>query len=194
MINSRTGLGYGDFLPSTAPTPTAARWRGVYEQVAAHRRPAATARLVHPARCPCCAWPGRGAATAPASARSSTGSPRPPRSSTCATSTATSTPDVQQELSINGGNRVPVAVFFSEDGYEVARYGERTLSAVPADGRATRPARRARPASPRSTDPLLAQVDAGLARRVRAGRSGCCGCRPGCGSGTATDPAPRIAA
>ena len=29
---------------------------------------------------------------------------------------------------INGGNRVPVLVFFSEDGFEVARYGERTLS------------------------------------------------------------------
>jgi thiol-disulfide isomerase/thioredoxin len=37
-------------------------------------------------------------------------------------------PDVQEELSINGGKRVPVAVFFSEDGYEVLRYGERTLS------------------------------------------------------------------
>jgi thiol-disulfide isomerase/thioredoxin len=36
--------------------------------------------------------------------------------------------DVQQELRINGGDRVPVAVFFSEDGFEVARYGERTLA------------------------------------------------------------------
>lgn len=36
--------------------------------------------------------------------------------------------DVQQELSINGGKRVPVVVFFSEDGYEILRYGERTLS------------------------------------------------------------------
>lgn len=36
--------------------------------------------------------------------------------------------DVQQALQINGGNRVPVVVFFSEDGYEVARFGERTLS------------------------------------------------------------------
>lgn len=36
--------------------------------------------------------------------------------------------DVQKELQINGGNRVPVAVFFSEDGFEVSRYGERTLS------------------------------------------------------------------
>ena len=30
--------------------------------------------------------------------------------------------DVQQVLQVNGGNRVPVAVFFSEDGFEVARY------------------------------------------------------------------------
>lgn len=37
-------------------------------------------------------------------------------------------PDVQHELRINGGNRVPVAVFFSEDGFEVSRYGERTLA------------------------------------------------------------------
>jgi thiol-disulfide isomerase/thioredoxin len=36
--------------------------------------------------------------------------------------------DVQHELQINGGNRVPVVVFFNEDGQEVARYGERTLS------------------------------------------------------------------
>ena len=36
--------------------------------------------------------------------------------------------DVQRVLQINGGNRVPVLVFFSEDGVEVARYGERTLS------------------------------------------------------------------
>ncbi|MDW8243053.1 MAG: thioredoxin family protein [Thermogemmata sp.] len=37
-------------------------------------------------------------------------------------------PEVQDALMINGGRRVPVVVFFSEDGYEVARYGDRTLS------------------------------------------------------------------
>jgi hypothetical protein len=36
--------------------------------------------------------------------------------------------DVQRELQINGGNRVPVVVFLSEDGLEVGRHGERTLS------------------------------------------------------------------
>ena len=39
--------------------------------------------------------------------------------------------DVQAALQVNGGNRVPVAVFFSEDGHEVARYGERTLARMP---------------------------------------------------------------
>jgi Thioredoxin len=37
-------------------------------------------------------------------------------------------PDVRDALAINGGHRVPVVVFLSEDGLEVARYGERTLS------------------------------------------------------------------
>src|SRR5262245_57415069 len=37
-------------------------------------------------------------------------------------------PDLREALSINGGHRVPVVVFLSEDGFEVARYGERTLS------------------------------------------------------------------
>jgi hypothetical protein len=37
-------------------------------------------------------------------------------------------PEVRDELAINGGHRVPVVVFMSEDGFEVFRYGERTLS------------------------------------------------------------------
>jgi len=65
--------------------------------------------------------------------------------------------DVQRELRINGGDRVPVVVFFSEDGYEVARYGERTLSqyrhlAQVADGAA-------RPANPNpAADPVPKQI------------------------------------
>jgi hypothetical protein len=37
-------------------------------------------------------------------------------------------PEVRDALAINGGHRVPVVVFLSEDFQEVARYGERTLS------------------------------------------------------------------
>jgi hypothetical protein len=36
--------------------------------------------------------------------------------------------EVRDALAINGGHRVPVVVFLSEDLFEVARYGERTLS------------------------------------------------------------------
>lgn len=37
-------------------------------------------------------------------------------------------PAIRDALSINAGHRVPVVVFLSEDGFEVSRYGERTLS------------------------------------------------------------------
>ena len=37
-------------------------------------------------------------------------------------------PEIRDALSINGGNRVPVVVFLSEEGQEVFHYGERTLS------------------------------------------------------------------
>ena len=37
-------------------------------------------------------------------------------------------PDLTAELKVCGGARVPVVVFISEDGFEVGRYGDRTLS------------------------------------------------------------------
>jgi Thioredoxin len=37
-------------------------------------------------------------------------------------------PDLRDLLAINGGQRVPVVVFLSEDWFEIARYGERTIS------------------------------------------------------------------
>lgn len=37
-------------------------------------------------------------------------------------------PEVAAELMLNGASRVPQAVFLSEDGFEVFRFGERTLS------------------------------------------------------------------
>ncbi len=36
--------------------------------------------------------------------------------------------EVREELMVNGGHRVPVVVFLSEDFFEVARYGDRALS------------------------------------------------------------------
>lgn len=37
--------------------------------------------------------------------------------------------DVRTALMVNGGQRVPVVVWFSEDFFEVARFGDRTLAA-----------------------------------------------------------------
>jgi hypothetical protein len=37
-------------------------------------------------------------------------------------------PELRDLLAINGGHRVPVIVFLSEDWFEVSRYGERTVS------------------------------------------------------------------
>jgi hypothetical protein len=37
-------------------------------------------------------------------------------------------PTLRESLAINGGQRVPVVIFLSEDWFEVARYGDRTLS------------------------------------------------------------------
>ena len=37
-------------------------------------------------------------------------------------------PDLAAELKLCGGARVPVVVFVSEDGFEVSRYGDRTLA------------------------------------------------------------------
>ncbi len=37
-------------------------------------------------------------------------------------------PEIRSLLAINGGDRVPVVVFLSEDWFEVARFGERPLS------------------------------------------------------------------
>ena len=37
-------------------------------------------------------------------------------------------PDLRDLLSINGGHRVPVVVFLSEDWFEVSRYGDRQVS------------------------------------------------------------------
>ena len=36
--------------------------------------------------------------------------------------------DVRDALAMNGGHRVPIVLFLSEDGHEVARYGDRTLT------------------------------------------------------------------
>jgi hypothetical protein len=121
------GLAYADFLARYANDGQKERWRQVHEQVAltAGQRAtlAAFARQM-PVLCLAGAWCGDCINQCPifehfAQAAPVIGVRYLDRDAH---------PDVQRELRINGGDRVPVVVFFSEDGFEVARYGERTLS------------------------------------------------------------------
>ena len=67
--------------------------------------------------------------------------------------------ELQKELQINGGNRVPVAVFFSEDGFETCRYGEKTLSEYRKNIRSLLPEGTLPPAGDRMADAVAEWLD-----------------------------------
>jgi hypothetical protein len=123
----QAGLSYADFIQRYATDVQKQRWRQVYEQVAL--TPAQRGLLASFGRemnvlCLAGAWCGDCINQCPIFEHFAAAAPvirvhyldRDDHA------------DVRQELQVNGGNRVPVVVFFSEDGHEVARYGERTLS------------------------------------------------------------------
>jgi hypothetical protein len=121
------GLSYAGFLARYANDGQKLRWRGVYDQMAltaAQRQLLGTFRREMKVLCLAGAWCGDCINQCPIFEHFAACSPvlqvryldRDDH------------PGVQRELQINAGNRVPVVVFFSEDGFEVARYGERTLS------------------------------------------------------------------
>jgi hypothetical protein len=121
------GLGYADFLSRYANDGQKLRWRQVHEQVAvtpAQREVLVSFRREMNVLCLAGAWCGDCINQCPIFEHFAAAAPvirvryldRDEHA------------DVQRELQINGGNRVPVVVFLSEDGYEVGRYGERTLS------------------------------------------------------------------
>jgi thiol-disulfide isomerase/thioredoxin len=121
------GLSYADFLARYGSANDQARWKRVYDQVVltdAQRELLRSFRRQMNVLCLAGAWCGDCAGQCPAFERFAEAAPvikvrfldRDDHD------------DVQRELQINGGNRVPVAVFFSEDGFEAARYGERTLT------------------------------------------------------------------
>jgi hypothetical protein len=121
------GLGYGDFLAGHANEGQKERWRQVHGQVrltAGHRELLGSFRREMNILCLAGAWCGDCINQCPIFEHFAAAAPvirvryldRDKH------------PDAQEALQINAGNRVPVVVFFSEDGYEVARYGERTLS------------------------------------------------------------------
>src|SRR5207302_7845859 len=121
------GLAYADSLTRHADEAQKQRWRQVYDQVAltpAQRDLLGSFRRTTHVLCLAGAWCGDCINQCPIFEHFAAAAPvlrvryldRDEHA------------DVQRALQINGGNRVPVLVFFSEDGYEVARYGERTLS------------------------------------------------------------------
>lgn len=122
-------LPYGPFLDRYADSRSdQPRWQRVYEQVHLHEDQrtllAGFTRRLN-ALCLVGAWCGDCVEQGPILQRIAEGSPR------CIDLRFLDRdehPDVQSELSICGGNRVPVAVFLSEDFHECARFGERTLS------------------------------------------------------------------
>jgi hypothetical protein len=120
-------LPYADFLKRYGADAHKARWQSVYDQVRlspAQRELLGSFTRKMNVLCLAGAWCGDCSGQCPAFQHFATVAPvidlrfldRDDH------------PDAQAALKINGGDRVPVLVFFSEDGHEVARYGERTLS------------------------------------------------------------------
>src|SRR3989449_10904605 len=121
------GLPYADFLARYANEGHKQRWRAVHEQVAltpAQRELLGSFRRTMNVLCLAGAWCGDCINQCPIFEHFAAVAPLVQVRYLDRDDHA----DVQRELRINGGNRVPVVVFFSEDGMEVARYGERTLA------------------------------------------------------------------
>jgi hypothetical protein len=121
------GLPYADFLARYANDGQKQRWRQIHDQVAltaAQRDLLASFRRTMNVLCLAGAWCGDCINQCPIFEHFAATAPVIQVRYLDRDEHA----DVQRELQINAGNRVPVVVFFSEDGFEAARYGERTLS------------------------------------------------------------------
>lgn len=121
------GQAYADFLGRYATPDQKERWRKVHEEVhltTAQRELLTVFRRPMQVLCLAGAWCGDCAGQCPIFERFAVQQPLIQVRYLDRDEHA----DVQRVLQINGGNRVPVLVFFAEDGFEVARYGERTLS------------------------------------------------------------------
>jgi thiol-disulfide isomerase/thioredoxin len=121
------GLPYQDFIARYANHAQQERWRQVFDQVAltpAQKELLGSFQRKMPVLCLAGAWCGDCIGQCPIFERFAAAAPVIQVRYLDRDDHA----DVQRELQINGGHRVPVVVFFSEDGFETARYGERTLS------------------------------------------------------------------
>ena len=121
------GLSYEDFLERHAKPEQRARWQHVYDKV--HLTDSQTQLLALFTRrmnviCLAGAWCGDCVQQCPIFPRFAQASPQ----IQLRFLDRDAHMEIQHELAINGGHRVPVLVFLSEDYLECGRYGERTLS------------------------------------------------------------------
>jgi hypothetical protein len=120
-------LPYHEFLKRYGTDVHQARWKQLHEQVtltAAQKALLQSFKRTMPALCLAGAWCGDCANQCPIFERFAAVTPTIQLRYLDRDEHA----DVQQALQVCGGNRVPVVVFFSEDGYEAARCGDRTLA------------------------------------------------------------------
>lgn len=123
----KLGLSYHDFLKKYGTDAHQLRWKQLHEQVAltdAQKMLLQSFKRSMPVLCLAGAWCGDCVNQCPIFEHFAAAAPAIQVRYLDRDEHA----DVQQTLQICGGNRVPVCVFFTEDGLEVARYGERTLS------------------------------------------------------------------
>jgi thiol-disulfide isomerase/thioredoxin len=121
------GLSYSDFIGRYANDVQKQRWQAVHQQVAltaAQRELLGSFRRSMPVLCLAGAWCGDCINQCPIFEHFAAAAPVIQVRYIDRDEHA----DAQRALQINAGNRVPVLVFFSEDGAEVSRFGERTLS------------------------------------------------------------------
>jgi hypothetical protein len=121
------GLSYADFLSRYATDAQKERWQAVHSQVVltpAQVQLLGSFRRAMNVMCLVGAWCGDCSGQCPIFEHFAAGFP----GLTVRYLDRDTHADVQRELQINGGDRVPVIVLFSEDGFEASRIGERTLS------------------------------------------------------------------
>ncbi len=123
----QAGLPYHDFLKRYGTDVHQSRWKQVHEQItltAAQKALLQSFTRKMPALCLAGAWCGDCVNQCPIFEQFAAVTPTIQVRYLDRDEHA----DVQQALQVCGGNRVPVVVFFSEDGFEAARFGDRTIS------------------------------------------------------------------
>lgn len=122
-----SGLNYGEFLSRYGSDEHRRRWADVHGRVAlsgAQQALLASFRREMPVLCLAGAWCGDCVNQCPIFEHFAAATP----TIQVRYFDRDAHPDLAAALQICGGARVPMLVFLSEDGFEVGRYGDRTLS------------------------------------------------------------------